>query len=302
MRKFAIFAVLAVVMMLAVIVAVFPAAAQDDESVITLERTPCFGACPIYAVTIHADGSVEYDGKRFVDVTGEQTANIGAEAFDELMQVIENAGYFDWDDEYTDLTVTDASTVTTTVTRDGETKTIRHYLGDGSAPLGLSFLENWIDMAAGTQQWTGAKPYIPGFTSAGSAVVTLERGACFGTCPMYKLVIYEDGTVVFSGYRFVGEMGIQIGQIDPEDVKSLVKEIADAGYFDLDDEYTDQSVTDLPTVMISVMGDEGYKEIVHYLGDNSAPESLTQIEESIDAAVNVSQWITPPEATKTPES
>jgi len=301
MRKFGILAALVAL----IVLAVFPAAAQDDEPVITLERTACFGMCPIYTVSIYADGTVEYNGADQVDVMGEQTANIGAEAVTELLQVIEDAGYFEWDDEYTGMTVTDQSTVITSATIDGETKTITHYLGDGDAPLALGFLENWIDIAAGTSAWTGARLYNPSFTSAGSALVTLERGACFGTCPMYSLVIYEDGTVVFMGIRFVAEAGIHIGKIEPEDAAALVESITEQGYFNLDDAYTDQSVTDLPTVMTSVLGEEGYKEIVHYLGDDSAPESLTAIEDSIDAAVNVSQWIDgDPEATPeaTPES
>ncbi len=283
------------------VLAVFPAAAQEaasDGASITLERTPCFGMCPVYTVTLHEDGTVVYNGDQHVDVEGEQTINIGAEAFDELMQVIEDVGYFEWDDEYTDMTVTDQSYIMISVTRDGETKSINHYLGDATAPLALGYLENWIDLAAGTQQWTGARLYNPSFTSAGSAVVTIDRGACFGTCPMYQLVIYEDGTVVFMGIRFVGATGINIGQIEPEEVTALVESITEQGYFELDDEYTDQPVSDLPTVTTSVLGEEGYKEIIHYLGDDSAPDALTAIEDSIDAAVNVSQWIEgDPEAT-----
>src|SRR5689334_12457571 len=134
MRKIGIFALLA-----ALILAVLPAAAQDDGDSITLQRTACFGACPVYTVTIHEDGTVEYNGEKFVDVEGEQTLNIGADAFNELMQVIDDVGYFDWDDEYTDMTVTDQSYIMTSVTRDGETKTINHYLGDATAPLELGF-------------------------------------------------------------------------------------------------------------------------------------------------------------------
>ena len=43
---------------------------------ITLQRTACFGACPVYTVSIYADGTVAYNGERFVEVEGTQTGSI----------------------------------------------------------------------------------------------------------------------------------------------------------------------------------------------------------------------------------
>jgi Domain of unknown function (DUF6438) len=275
-----------------IVLAALPAAAQEttnDEAKITLERTACFGTCPIYTVTLYEDGRVVYEGEKYVDVAGEQAINIGEEAFAELMQAVEDVGYFEWDDEYMVEDATDHPYAMTSVTRDGETKTINHYTGDGSAPPELSYLENWIDVVAMTQQWTGQAPALPSFTSAGPAVISLERTPCFGTCPAYQVAIHEDGTVVFVGMRFVDEIGIRIGEIDA--VASLLEEITEAGFFEWDDEYLEMRVTDLPYVYVSALGDEGHKRISHYLGDGNAPEALTEIEDKIDSAVDVSQWI-----------
>ncbi|TPG22324.1 hypothetical protein EAH79_13440 [Sphingomonas koreensis] len=38
---------------------------------ITLETQPCFGACPVYAVTVTPDGHGVFTGKRFTAVTGD---------------------------------------------------------------------------------------------------------------------------------------------------------------------------------------------------------------------------------------
>jgi len=44
---------------------------RDLETVkITLERTECYGFCPIYTLTIQGDGTVVYDGKDFVKTKG----------------------------------------------------------------------------------------------------------------------------------------------------------------------------------------------------------------------------------------
>lgn len=43
---------------------------------ITLTRTACFGRCPIYEVSIQANGDVAYHGKAFVEHEGEYTGAI----------------------------------------------------------------------------------------------------------------------------------------------------------------------------------------------------------------------------------
>lgn len=47
-----------------------PIAIEGDS--ITYETSPCFGACPVYSVTVRPDGSGVFEGKRFTAVTGER--------------------------------------------------------------------------------------------------------------------------------------------------------------------------------------------------------------------------------------
>ncbi len=123
---------------------------------ITLERQPCFGFCPVYTVTLHADGRVEYDGTQNVEATGAQTANVDPATVQALADQMTAAGYFDWEDEYAEMDVTDMATVITSITlSDGTTKRIRHYYGDDNAPAALTELEGQIDLAAGVAQWVG---------------------------------------------------------------------------------------------------------------------------------------------------
>jgi hypothetical protein len=46
------------------------------DSLIRLQRTACFGPCPIYTVTIDARGTVTYEGERSVRGVGRRTALI----------------------------------------------------------------------------------------------------------------------------------------------------------------------------------------------------------------------------------
>jgi len=48
--------------------AALPAATPVET--ITFETGPCFGACPIYRVTVNSNGSGTFEGRRFTAVTG----------------------------------------------------------------------------------------------------------------------------------------------------------------------------------------------------------------------------------------
>lgn len=287
MRKLSIFFALTLA-----ILATLPAAAQQQQVALTLERGPCFGACPIYSVTIHTDGTVVYEGVRFVDVIGEQTTTIDPATVEQLMAGFEAAGYFGWDDAYTDSNVTDLPTITTSVTRGGETRQIVRYSGDDSAPVALPYLETWIDIAARTSQWTGADVSATNVMSMISPIITLERQSCFGMCPVYALNVFEDGTVVYLGIDHVAVTGVQITAIEPSAVELLVREMTASGYFDWQDEYTTQIITDQATVITSLSTPEQYKHIVRYNGDPNAPVGLVRFEDRIDRVVNVDQWVT----------
>ncbi|MAS38008.1 MAG: hypothetical protein CL610_28695 [Anaerolineaceae bacterium] len=279
MNKLIIFSLLTALLLPLVSVQAQPANASP---VITLERTPCFGSCPVYTVTIYDDGTVVYNGGNFVEVTGEQTTTIEPEVVEQLVAGFEAAGYFEWADEYTEMTVTDLPTITTSVTRDGETKQITRYAGDSSAPLALPYLEQWIDLMGRTQQWTGVSADPSGILHGmESPVITLQRDPCFGFCPVYSVALYADGTVVFTGIANVATIGVQVMQVEPFMVTSIAEIAEIMGYFDWADSYQEQIVTDHATVTTSIQTDSRFKRIVRYDGDPNAPIGLVRIEDSI---------------------
>jgi hypothetical protein len=136
-----------------------PGAAPGPEPTVTLERTPCFGTCPVYRVAISRSGAVTFSGKHHVAQPGQARATIPPERVDSLLAELEAAGYFGFADEYVmdspacGMYATDSPTVITSATRQGETKTIRHDRGCSAAPPELSRLEQRIDEVAGTGRW-----------------------------------------------------------------------------------------------------------------------------------------------------
>jgi Domain of unknown function (DUF6438) len=136
-------------------------AADSAAPVATLERSPCFGTCPVYQVSILHDGTVRFIGKQHVKQQGNATASVSPGAVDSLAAELESAGYFELADDYVvdapacGRYATDSPIVTTSLTTNGRTKRIRHDYGCSGAPPGLHRLEQRIDEVAGASRWTG---------------------------------------------------------------------------------------------------------------------------------------------------
>jgi hypothetical protein len=135
--------------------------AASEPPVVTLERTPCFGTCPVYQVAISRSGVVRFVGKHHVTRQGEATAEIPAARVDSLLRELEAGGYFGFADAYVmdspacGRYATDSPTVITSATAAGRTKTIQHDYGCDAAPQELGRLERLIDEVAGSSRWVG---------------------------------------------------------------------------------------------------------------------------------------------------
>jgi len=125
------------------------------EPLATLERTACFGTCPVYKVAIFRDGTVEYEGERFVKTKGRATGHIGAKQLAELQELFQQSGYLQFNDSYERQDVTDLPYAFTSYSPAGQTKSVRHYLGDFSAPRALFAVEEGIDRIVNIEQWIG---------------------------------------------------------------------------------------------------------------------------------------------------
>jgi len=131
--------------------------------VITLERTECFGICPVYRVTITGDGEVTYEGYKYVKVTGVQNKTLTREQIDKLVEYIITISYFSLSDEYPEIVngeqewLTDVPLVLTSVSINGQVKSIND---NSKAPESLRELERKIDEIAGTMEWVGSRDEI----------------------------------------------------------------------------------------------------------------------------------------------
>ena len=137
--------------------------ATADSAVVTLERTSCFGTCPVYLVTASANGGIRFEGKSHVPHPGSAVGQVPKARLDSLLAELDAGGYFGFEEAYVagspacGNAATDLPTVTTSVRLDGRTKRIEHYRGCSAAPQALSQLEERIDEVLDTGRWTGRR-------------------------------------------------------------------------------------------------------------------------------------------------
>lgn len=124
---------------------------------VTLERGPCFGSCPVYTLTVRADGAVEFEGWSFVAAEGSRTALLDAATVRRLRDAVIDSAFYQLVDRY-EVQATDPPSITTTVKMNGQTKSVYHYgLGCGTdldeAPEGLCRLEGMLEGIPQANGW-----------------------------------------------------------------------------------------------------------------------------------------------------
>lgn len=88
----------------------------------------------------------------------------------------------------------------------------------------------------------------------------LERTACFGVCPVYKVIVDERDIMEFRGERFVAEEGGAVGRSMPEGTFDRLVDVAEAYDFDAfdaaypneDGSNCPQYATDMPSVVVTL--------------------------------------------------
>ncbi|MBT7896773.1 MAG: hypothetical protein HN564_07225 [Flavobacteriales bacterium] len=105
-------------------------------------------------------------------------------------------------------------------------------------------------------------------------IISLNKTACFGTCPVYKIKIYNNQSAIFEGIKFVEKEGSYNFKISKKEINTILKKAKKINFQKMEDEYT-ELITDLPTTYIMINN----KQIKDYYG---APKELKELEEIIE--------------------
>ena len=158
-----------------------PDVVPGATAVATLERTGCYGECPVYRLTVNSDGSVVYVGTRWVKALGKKEYKITDAQLADLKSAFERANFMQLHD-YDRVENTDDDWALVALYRGATPKRVRHYHGDNTAPLALSVLEDEFDRIVGSGRYVGM-PSAGGSLSPAMSAVAPNPGADAPSAP-----------------------------------------------------------------------------------------------------------------------
>ncbi len=126
---------------------------KDPDTVFHLEKTACYGDCPVYTATILADGKAYFHGKRNVDKKGFYKAELTKDQVSRIDRKILGADFFEFEDRYPideDKIVLDLPWVYVFSEYQNKRKRIAI---NSAAPEALTQLVDDIDEAISNLQW-----------------------------------------------------------------------------------------------------------------------------------------------------
>lgn len=113
----------------------------EPQLLASINRTACFGQCPMYKATFFDNGELRYVGKRFVENIGTYKALISAEQVEEIKTKIKEFEYYSLDSLYP-TPITDFPSCITEVNLEGNYKRVVNRL---DAPRNLKAFEKYLD-------------------------------------------------------------------------------------------------------------------------------------------------------------
>jgi hypothetical protein len=116
---------------------------------------------------------------------------------------------------------------------------------------------------------------------------SINRGACYGSCPTYKMVIYSDGFVELEGFRAVELIGSYTTTITKKEMDDFVKKANEIGFMDLEDKY-DGMITDIPSTTTAIVINGVKKEVYRRY---NYPKRILHFETMFDDLMKNQDWI-----------
>ena len=118
-----------------------PRTIADEDVLIELQRTPCYGTCQVYTVKIDKNGKGLFEGVENVDKIGMFSFSLSQDELMEIENAFHQVDFYQLKKIY-DAEVSDLPTTYISYNKDGNRKKIMDYYG---APSALRTLENNIE-------------------------------------------------------------------------------------------------------------------------------------------------------------
>lgn len=132
------------------------------------------------------------------------------------------------------------------------------------------------------------------------ARIELKRGACYGTCPVYTVVLTADGVVRWHGERFVEARRDDEATITTVAFAELWQRLNDEEFAKLPDAYPEypspycaEMRTDHPSAIVTISATDVDARVFDYHGclGNDRLDAFRKLEDRIDEIAGTSRWV-----------
>lgn len=130
---------------------------SSADILVRLETSGCKGYCPIYKLTFHVDGTLNYSGYRNVEELGEKYVKLSADEFSKLQNAVRRANLWEQPRQLP-VTVADAPVHTLTVSENGKRHQVK---GAGPMPEHIQALDQLMQDIAETHGFMVKKGVDP---------------------------------------------------------------------------------------------------------------------------------------------
>ncbi|MBK8847961.1 MAG: hypothetical protein IPO27_16100 [Bacteroidetes bacterium] len=120
-----------------------------------------------------------------------------------------------------------------------------------------------------------------------SIFLIIDKSPCFGACPTYKMIIYNNGYATMRASKNVPQVGNFNRRFSPQEIEQLSKKIEEIRFFDLKDEYNDTLIMDLPFTTIAAHRRGAVKSILCRF---EIPDPLNNFVMSFDTLIGSPVW------------
>ena len=125
----------------------------QEEALISMEKTRCMGACPVYKIEIYKDGKVLLDAEENLTLKGRYEARLTDEEVNEFIKAFEEKDFFGFEDSYKSK-MSDLPTTYIAFRHEGKSKKIMDYY---NAPEELKELEKKVASLVDDLDWKKMK-------------------------------------------------------------------------------------------------------------------------------------------------
>ena len=127
----------------------------------------------------------------------------------------------------------------------------------------------------------------PESKAVSDTAIFYSRGACFGMCPIFELVVMKDGKASYLGKNHVDRIGRYEARVSFSDIQVIQSKAREIGYFELLSVYDNESVQDLPNIITGVSdGKHVHRVRNRYKG----PAALRYLYTELDSLIERQAW------------